>query len=290
MPSERNLVRWLHSSVLLIISLFQSVAFLPKQRFANVCRANHFQQTKFCTAEDCLTNLGDDFLTNELKNIELLSPSKKTNQKVGCLILSGNVVLIRATNSFLRHVGVHAEMNALAQYLSTFPPPLGSLHVAVTYSPCVECAQLICMINEIRHVCYRFEYNDGGLPHLNESGIDTKELRVDETELRPKSLKLHSYNKLVWEPNVTGILLTRNLDGISVLSHTGICAFDIRPFVISALRNRNSNKELLHLDYSGNLNHRESLFLEVMGVSSCSVPAENLRHSTAIIIESNDAA
>lgn len=272
-----------------VISIIESsVAFLPKTHLLNVCRVNDFQRTYFCSINNWLKSRDDDTMVDELQRIEYLSPSRKTNQKVACLISSGNVVLIRATNSFLRHVGVHAEMNAISQYLNIFPAPSGPFNIAVTYSPCVECAQLICMIKEIREVYFRFEYYDGGLQLLKESGVIYNELEMTEKERRPKNVKLHSYNKLAWDSNVTSIMLTRNLDGIVVLSHNASCAFDIRPFVIFALRSRNSDRELLHLSYCGNLNHRESLFLEVTGVQSSSISTDEFYHSAAVTIHATD--
>jgi tRNA(Arg) A34 adenosine deaminase TadA len=209
----------------------------------------------------------DYSLSDRLSLVEALSPSTKVSQKVGCLLLSDNVVLVSASNSFLRNVGVHAEMGAISQYLNIFPAPIDPLIMAVTYSPCAECAQLIRFVATIRNVSYSFKYNDDGIRILMEGGVGVNELRRrSDAKNRSSSQKLHSYSKIPWTPNVTSIRLTRKLGGAILLSHSGSLSFDIRPFVIKALRNRSSASESLLMSYSGILNHRESLFLEVMGI------------------------
>jgi tRNA(Arg) A34 adenosine deaminase TadA len=216
-----------------------------------------------------LTESEDYSLSDRLSLVEVLSPSAKVSQKVGCMLLRGDVVLVNASNSFLRNVGVHAEMGAISQYLNIIPAPLDPLIMAVTYSPCAECAQLITFVATIRDVSYSFKYNDDGIRILMEGGVGVNELRRrSDAKNRSSSQKLHSYSKIPWTPNVTSIRLTRKLDGAIVLSHTGNLSFDVRPFVIKALRNRSSASEALLLSYSGILNHRENLFLEVVGISA----------------------
>lgn len=211
----------------------------------------------------------DYCLSDKLSLIEVLSPSINVNQKVGCILLSGDVALVNASNSFLRNVGVHAEMGAISQYLNIIPAPVGPLTMAITFSPCADCAQLIRFVAAIRNVSYSYKYNDDGIRILTEGGVGVNELRRrSDAKNRSSSQKLHSYSKIPWTPNVTSIRLSRKLDGTILLSHSGSFSFDVRPFVIEALRNRASASETLLLSYSGILNHRESLFLEVMGISA----------------------
>lgn len=237
--------------------------------FSESFLASYFK-TEFrtsCLRIPGLAEPADYRLSDYLSLVEVLSPSYKNSQKVGCILLSGHVLLVNASNSFLRNVGVHAEMGAISQYLNIIPVPLGPLTMVVTYSPCAECAQLINFVATIRNVSYTFKYNDDGIKILMEGGVGVKELRRrSDAKNRSSSQKLHSYSKIPWTPNVTNIRLSRKLDGAILLSHSGSLSFDVRPFVIEALRNRSSASETLLLSYSGILNHRESLFLEVMGI------------------------
>ena len=211
----------------------------------------------------------DDKMIEKLDSTKALSPAKKIAQRVGCLLLSEDVVLIGTTNTFKRNVGVHAEMNAVSQYLNIIPAPTGPLEMAITYSPCLECARLILLIPQIRCVTYELKYDCDGIKLLEEGGVAVRRLVPTSTQGKVGFIqKQHSYSKLSWAPNVTDILIIRASDDQIVLSHTATLPFDVRPFLIRALRNRSRSSESLRLSYSGNLNHRETLFLEVMGMNS----------------------
>ena len=211
----------------------------------------------------------DDKLIENLDLVKSFSPANKIAQQVGCLILGDDLVLIKTTNDFRRNVGVHAEMNAISQYLNIIPAPTCSLTMAITYSPCLQCAQLILLIPQIKYVFYELKYGCDGIKLLEEGGVVVRKLVPRSTQQRVGLIqKLHSYSKLSWAPNVTDIMIIRVHDNETILSHTPSLPFDVRPFLIQALRNRTQSSELLRLSYSGNLNHRESLFLEVMNMDS----------------------
>ena len=211
----------------------------------------------------------DDKMIERLDSMKALSPAKKNAQRVGCVLLSDDVVIIGTTNTFKRNVGVHAEMNAVSQYLNIIPAPTGPLEMAITYSPCLECARLILLIPQIRCVTYELKYDCSGIKLLEQEGVEVRRLAPTSTQEKVGLIqKQHSYSKLSWAPNVTDILIIRASDDQVVLSHTATLPFDVRPFLIQALRNRSQSSESLRLSYSGNLNHRETLFLEVMDMNS----------------------
>ena len=51
-----------------------------------------------------------------------------------------------------------------------------------------------------------------------------------------------------------------------IIAHSVSDPFDVRPFIVKALKIRNQGLGSLLLSYKGVLNHREILFLQVTGV------------------------
>jgi tRNA(Arg) A34 adenosine deaminase TadA len=191
---------------------------------------------------------------------------------------------VTTTNTFLKNVGVHAELNAISQYLNTHPISNETLEMFVTYSPCVECALLILNLPGIRNVSYSLKYDDAGVDMLEKAGVNIGKLDPRLTQqTRPRSFKMHSYSQLAWAPNVTSVVLTQSRSSEVILSRCSANAFDVRPFITLALMNRNTalfrsrdtilrgseeiTSHYFHLTYKGTLNHREKLFLDVIGVN-----------------------
>lgn len=204
----------------------------------------------------------DDIMFNWLRDLESLSPHKKILQKVGCILMCNNTAVITATNSFRQHSGVHAELNAISQYLKIHPVPYLPLKLYVTYSPCSACAQLIQFIQEIKEVYYTFKYDELGIDILEKTdGIVVTKLKIKpDCELNLIKLKLRSYSKLhleVFHVKITG------MDGRVVLNHSSFEAFDVRPWAITAMRKRRDALEIFSIFHVGNLNHREKIFLDL---------------------------
>ena len=228
-----------------------------------------------------------------LSYIESLSPSKKASQRVGCILQSkcdsSSSIVIAASNTFLNNVGVHAEMNAISQYINLVPIPVANITMTVTFSPCVECAILISFLTEIKEVRYVSNYGDGGIDILHKADIAVGEVqRRNGSKSIEKNLKLHSYSKVGWTPQITFIALSlcvsRSREDPSssssspsgpkeytVITHTALTPFDIRPYIIRGLRERVDSSDTFSLSYVGLLNHREKLFLDVLAIPFHSV-------------------
>jgi tRNA(Arg) A34 adenosine deaminase TadA len=252
-----------------------AIAFLILARRSGVPKSSvhfNFLHRKLSQADENLytaREISDDELIQRLDLMKPLSPAKKISQQVGCLLLSDDSILISTTNDFKRNVGVHAEMNAISQFLNIIPAHIGPLNMAITYSPCLQCAELILLISQIKSVSYELKYDDDGMKLLEEGGVMVRKLAPRSFDEKIGSIrKLHSYSKLSWAPNVTSILIIRVHDDVILLSHEATDPFDVRPYLIQALGNRTQSSESLQLSYSGNLNHRESLFLEILGINS----------------------
>ena len=226
-----------------------------------------------------------------LSYIESLSPSKKASQRVGCILQSkcdsSSSIVTAASNTFLNNVGVHAEMNAISQYINLVPIPVANITMTVTFSPCVECAILISFLTEIKEVRYVRNYGDGGIDILQKADIAVEEVQVrNGSKNNEKSLKLHSYSKVGWTPQATFIALSLSVSRpredpsssspsgskeYTVITHTALIPFDIRPYIIRGLRERVDSTDTFNLSYTGLLNHREKLFLDVLAIPFHSV-------------------
>ena len=216
-------------------------------------------------------NHGDNIL-NVLSYIESLSPSKRIGQRVGCILQINNSALVIASNTFVNNVGVHAEMSAISKYLNIFPIPESPVVMTVSLSPCVECATLIQFIPEIKVIQYVHEFEDDGIDILKRAFLTVREIGTKNTQtVRKKGLKLHSYSRTGWDPKVTQIILSQekipdDLERGIIITHSASVAFDIRPFIVLAFRRRDNGSSILHLSYTGILNHREKLFANILGV------------------------
>jgi putative thiamine transport system permease protein len=113
----------------------------------------------------------------------------------------GNVLEVEATNSFLRHTGVHAEINGIVSLLNAIvddearPSSLTTtrttttttatgtaVRLVVSFSPCVACAEVIAMLASALgatrvDVDYDAAYDDGGVETLQEHGIAAAQLQ-----------------------------------------------------------------------------------------------------------------
>ena len=136
--------------------------FILARRSGEPNSSAHFKilHRKLSQADEDLrvgTEISDDELIQRLDLMKSLSPAKKITQQVGCLLHSNDSILISTTNVFKQHVGVHAEMNAISQFLNIIPAHVGPLNMAITYSPCLQCAQLILLIAQIKSVSYELK-------------------------------------------------------------------------------------------------------------------------------------
>ena len=245
-------------------------SFLRKNSFS--CKdGRHDQNILRLHQSTTEVNCPNDIL-GVLSYIESLSPAKRPGQRVGCILQSNNSILATASNTFVNNVGVHAEMIAISKYLRNIPIPDSPVMMTVSFSPCVECAAIIKFIPEIKEIQYIYEFEDNGSEILRKADIIVRQIAIQgKQSVREKGLKLHSYSKFDWNPEVTHIVISlENLPGESerkvVLAHSANVAFDIRPFIILALRRRENASSVLCLSYTGRLNHREKLFVSVMGI------------------------
>ena len=107
---------------------------------------------------------------------------------------------------------------------------------------------------------------------LGKANITLRQIAIEgKQSSRKKGLKMHSYSQFDWNPEVTHIVLSlENLPGESerkvVLAHSANVAFDVRPFIILAYRRMGNASAALFLSFKGSLNHREKLFIDVMGI------------------------
>ena len=267
-------------SCFLLIKLLLFMAFIMLNgRVASFVRKNSFSYKEgghdqrvlklhLSTSE---VNCPNDIL-GLLSYIESLSPAKRPSQRVGCILQSNNSILATASNTFVNNVGVHAEMIAISKYLKNIPFSGSPVMMTVTFSPCVECAALIKFLPEIKEIQYIHEFEDNGIDMLGKANITLRQIAIEgKQSSRKKGLKMHSYSQFDWNPEVTHIVLSlENLPGESerkvVLAHSANVAFDVRPFIILAHRRMGNASAALFLSFKGSLNHREKLFIDVMGI------------------------
>lgn len=271
--------------VLCFLLFWQNGQVRGFDRVASFCTHKYVnpesERKVFLSGAKCAADYSaDDEVFGALKNLESLSPSKKASQRVGCILQSDDSLLVTASNTFLNNVGVHAEMNAISQYLKGFSKSEVPLVMTVSFSPCAECASLILLLPEVRMIRYIHEYGDDGIEILEKAGVIVSKLNVTGgLNNRGKSLKLHSYSKIPWVPDVTEVIITHKTTSKEtaeeavekdveelLISHSASVPFDIRPYIIRALKIRNQGSGFLCLSYWGVLNHREKLFLLVAGI------------------------
>ena len=230
--------------------------------------------------------------------MESTSPSNKPSQRVACLITScTGQELVATTNTFWEHSGIHAELNAIAQLVDYLcdndgdndammnPINCKQLHLVVTFSPCIDCVELLGMFQQVTNIDFRVFYNvifdPRALDQLVKGlGIEATKLittaaatTTNECAKRQESKKLHSYSiQQSWEKKVTGIRLILQTDR-SIVMELGmnddnqLQPFDIRPYVMNVmLFHRRNSREKISLHFYGQLNHREKMLLNIFGV------------------------
>ena len=225
-----------------------------------------------------------------LRLIEATSPALQS-QRVACLISMQRdndvrgALEVEATNTFLRHAGVHAELNAMVSLLNAIvddqqPDQVRTTNAAVrlvvSFSPCVACAEVIAMfaaaVGAARvDVDYDVAFSDGGVEKLKQHGIVAARLPLSPDGLQLQtSPKQHAYARETWAPAVTSIRIALGGPAGPVLheqtSTPSGPPFDVRPAVMAAMLLRPSSQVRLTLTHVGELNHRERLFLNVCGV------------------------
>ena len=268
---------------ILILNIFDRAivsicAFSNRKRFA----PSSLFSTKTKRDLDSFENINvqyDSEFWLALSNLEVTSPSKKCSQRVGCILLTvdNHEIVSFGTNTFLRHCGVHAELNTIVKHLK-FPTTdvNTNMMMLVTFSPCIDCAQLIVMASFIRCVYYKFEYDEIGIDYLRQNGIETVKLNNSDMEIMQVRKKKHSYSLKSWTPNVTYASITSNDGSINendqlYLELKKITPFDIRPFIMDALRLKSQRltnvSSCLVLKFNGSLDHREKIFLDVSEIS-----------------------
>jgi len=247
----------------------------------------------------CDADTASSLLHRRLRLIEATSPALKS-QRVACLIsmerAHGNVLEVEATNSFLRHTGVHAEINGIVSLLNAIvddearPSSLTTtrttttttatgtaVRLVVSFSPCVACAEVIAMLASALgatrvDVDYDAAYDDGGVEKLQEHGIAAAQLQPSPDALQLQaSAKQHAYAREAWAPAVTSVRIALGPAGPVLHEQTSAPSgppFDVRPAVMAAMLLRPSSRARLSVTHVGELNHRERLFLNVCGVAA----------------------
>jgi tRNA(Arg) A34 adenosine deaminase TadA len=163
-------MKYLITMMLLVIfqSLKLSNPFLFSIQFKNKLFRTHLD----CVNLYPIDNKGEDADTDTdavayemLRSVESRSPSRFENQRVGCILIRNRdgFRVMNATNTFNNNVGVHAELNAISQFLKILPLSSDPLQMVVTFSPCIDCAQLIRFLGDITNVSYCFKYDEGGI-------------------------------------------------------------------------------------------------------------------------------
>ena len=245
-----------------------------------------------CRFED--DAIGDCDALDLLRKAESLSTSKKGSQRVGCLLIGTTFPLIQSSNSFFGHSGVHAEVNAISKYLQAQSYRSSELSLITTFSPCLECTEIIKMLPEIRDVRYEFDYGAETLSALTAAGIRHRKLITARS--MPRQSKTHSYARKAWQKDIVYIRLhglddTTNETTLPLLEVSQESPFDCRKSIIDFFRNRKRATETYGTGYSGsfqtststvlnttattfrmyhrgNLNHREQLFCNVLGIET----------------------
>jgi len=242
----------------------------------------------------CDADTASSLLHRRLRLIEATSPALKS-QRVACLIsmerAHGDVLEVEATNSFLRHTGVHAEINGIVSLLNAIVDDPSSLtttrttttatetavRLVVSFSPCVACAEVIAMLASALgatrvDVDYDAAYDDGGVEKLQEHGIAAAQLQPSPDALQLQaSAKQHAYAREAWAPAVTSVRIALGPAGPVLHEQTSAPSgppFDVRPAVMAAMLQRPSSRARLSVTHVGELNHREKLFLSVCGVAA----------------------
>ena len=242
----------------------------------------------------CDADTASSLLHRRLRLIEATSPALKS-QRVACLIsmerAHGDVLEVEATNSFLRHTGVHAEINGIVSLLNAIVDEPSSLmttrttttatetavRLVVSFSPCVACAEVIAMLASALgatrvDVDYDAAYDDGGVEKLQEHGIAAAQLQPSPDALQLQaSAKQHAYAREAWAPAVTSVRIALGPAGPVLHEQTSAPSglpFDVRPAVMAAMLLRPSSRARLSVTHVGELNHRERLFLNVCGVAA----------------------
>lgn len=264
--------------------IFFLLFIFPKVRVNSISR--NFYDQKECRQINeyrlhCISNycniyredINDIVAFNLLQCIESNSPAKVVNQKVGCILFgrkNSQIVPIVTTNTYLENTGVHAELNAISVYLNLLPEyssinyPISFLNMLVTYSPCLECTKLIEYIPEIKNIKYSFKHDDNAITIL-EKNIDIRKLDIPYEK---KNLKLHSYSRIHWVPEVKNAIVRREFDGHFILQCFEKDAFDIRPFAILAMRKRKSILEV-HVMYKYFFYKFFCLLITCTGIHAC---------------------
>ena len=246
----------------------------------------------------------DDKTIRRLRLVESTSPSNKPSQRVACLIASDTgQELIATTNTFWAHSGVHAELNAIAQlidYLCDHDKDAmlmnKQLYMVVTFSPCMDCVELLGMFQQVTNidfrVFYEFIFDPLALHQLvNGLGIEATKLSTSSSSdcvERQESKKLHSYSiQPSWEKKVTGIRIMLQSDRSIVMElgmndNNQLQPFDIRPYVMNAMLLHRRN---ISLYFYGQLNHREKMFLNICGIEWICLKNENCHEATCVITE-----
>lgn len=216
-----------------------------------------------------------------LRLAELSSPSNKPSQRVACLVVCDGEEVVKATNTFFHHQGVHAELTAISAFLdyvvdNQFNSTRHYLKMILSFSPCVECAELIGMLVHAADVdceiVYDAVYDADGLRRLRELGIRTVVMEATSDSLQlPVSKKYHSYSKQLWDKKILECSVIRAIDGSVVLTKDESTQLDIRPFAMRSLLLRRSSLDRLTLNFKGELNHREKMFLNICGMDWSSV-------------------
>ena len=155
------------------------------------------------------------------------------------------------------------------------------LHLVVTFSPCIECVELLGMFQQVSKINFRVYYEIIfdllALQQLVTGlGIEAIPLTTPTTEndvQRQESKKRHTYSiQPAWEKKVTGIRIILQSNRSIVMERgmnddNQLEPFDIRPYVMNAmLFHRQNSQEKILLYFNGQLNHREKLFINVLKV------------------------
>lgn len=127
---------------------------------------------------------------------ELAKLSHAERAKVGALIVKDTHILAEGYNGtprgfdnkceyydypghlYTKPEVLHAESNAIAKLARSTSSSCGST-LYVTLAPCYECSKLIIQVG-IRKVVYEDGYGKNGLSLLEEAGVETQKVKLNE--------------------------------------------------------------------------------------------------------------